>query len=882
MSENLLDQESAFARRRRLYEFIRAGQLGQEVFKEVLPNGEPHQYENVFWDYKIELPTLSQSHKPSDAERDNYNLKMAEIVKDAVSFYNSYGGYLVIGIRNEPREVVGYNKSFDCDELNKKIKAATKHDVDCMFTIHTASSRGNNYKIGIVFIPQRQDNKEPAQFLRDAPTSDQGYKAYKKHDIYFRQGHECKAAQTSDDYSFLCSPGRRQIDPTRDINVTIGLSNNLGPRDPGFISFIGRENYLQELWRWLCDRFSSSKLLAGLGGVGKTTLAREFAEDVIRNSALGFECVIWLSAKQRFYTAILDQYVPATRVDFIDVKSLLRTLLLELGYIEDELDPEWTRSELIDEVVQTLRILPSFVVIDDIDSLNPGQQNEVFHTILQVMNTTIGTAPVPSRALLTARLDLGASPAQLIRVTGLNPPEFYEYVQMIANSIGLNLNIGPSSRLIERFHKVTDGSPTFAASILRFLRLGVNLPSALDTWRGSDGEEVRKFAFEKELSNLTESQVRTLYAACILGDTSVLELQQITQSNSTLLQDDLGELRKYHLLALGNDLLRGGARLIVPSGIRLMGGLIRGRLRDPSRIERECARVQSVSPKLEDKADRILRRVIALWRDQKPEDALEVVSLSDKQYRNNPNLKCLLGRAYLELNPANPQKADVAFRKAYELGCSRAELINLWVEAKRLREDWLGILEITQLEDRQTSAAEKVYFRAEAFSELGQTAEKTGNLNSAIDYYGNAIEEINEAFAKGYARGRVVDLNNLNQAVFQNYIRLIDITTTDRQEHIIVWFAVMRAFGSRVRRSDFIRLGIERLDSWWRAVEGREKQDKNSARLMKEQLMKIDNVKSFLKRSPVSNIELLKLVQAKKDNLNKRWHHYNDSLSIDN
>jgi|SRR5580704_11936835 hypothetical protein len=44
------------------------------------------------------------------------------------------------------------------------------------------------------------------------------------------------------------------------------------------------------------------------GGVGKTTLAREFAEDLVKNAPVGLEKLIWLSAKKQFYTAILGRW----------------------------------------------------------------------------------------------------------------------------------------------------------------------------------------------------------------------------------------------------------------------------------------------------------------------------------------------------------------------------------------------------------------------------------------------------------------------------------------------------------------------------------------------------------------------------------------------
>src|SRR5262245_4807466 len=118
---------SVFARRIRLYGYVQKGEIGIPVLNDLLPDGEPHNYEHQLWDYKVEIPKLPIA--PLSAGNNQANLedsKIAELIKDAVSFYNSYGGYLVIGIRNSPREVVGYAEQFDCDDLNRRLKSVTK------------------------------------------------------------------------------------------------------------------------------------------------------------------------------------------------------------------------------------------------------------------------------------------------------------------------------------------------------------------------------------------------------------------------------------------------------------------------------------------------------------------------------------------------------------------------------------------------------------------------------------------------------------------------------------------------------------------------------------------------------------------------------------
>lgn len=868
--------DSAVNRRRRLYAMVQREELGINVIEELLPNAQPHEYEKQLWDYKQEVPVAPNEVRLSDSQKRLFDVKIAEVVKDAVAFYNTHGGYLVIGVSDNPREIVGWTKGFDCDELNKKIKGATNQTVDCHFVTHMVAVNDKETSVGLLFIPQRPDDQLPAQFLRDAPASESGRKAYGQGDILFRDGHECRPARSADDFSFLCSQRRRQIVPPRDeVGLTTLLDNNLGARDPALVKFIGRDALLSELWRWLCDRYTPVKLLAGIGGVGKTTLAREFAEDIVRSSPMGFERVIWLSAKKRFYAPSLNDYILATRVDFTDASSLLRALLLQLGYNETDIDSEWSQPQLMDEVIGAFRMFPCFLVIDDVDSLEAADQSEVFHTMLQLTGQTVGTAHSASRALLTARLSLGASTSQLLRVSGLDKPEFKEFVQVTASAMELPSSVIRNGRDMDRFHTVTDGSPTFAASILRLIGLGDSLRIALERWRETDGEEVRRFAFKRELDSLRESQLRTLYVLCLLGETSQRELKQITQSTDTLLRDDLAELRKYHLVALESDLPGSGPILRIPESIRLMLPLLKEQVHDPRYLETQCARMRSGSPRLGVDLQHIVTEVVTLWRDNKPEDALEQAEFFSKKHSSNAELKCLLGRAYLRVEPPLAQKAEKAFRAAHTLGCQRPELPGLWAESKKLLGDWVGLIEITQLMDADDLTVENIYLRAQAFGELAQSAHRSGNLQRAAEHYLAGAREINRTFADKRATGRVPELKKMRYDYMHMYVQLINRLTRDSDAHIEVWLAAVDAFKCYVRASGLIRLGVQRLVSWWSAVEARVNYNTASANKLASELKQLNNIIRACKEQESPDQSLLQFCERTSESLAHRLQRYN-------
>ena len=866
--------DSVFARRRRLYTAVQNGELSPRVLEDVLPSGEPLLYEKQLWDYKFELPILPGGTRPTDAILAAHRLVLTEVVKDVVAFYNSYGGYLVIGVSDNPRQIQGFAGFFDCDELNKQVKAVTRHDVDCHYAILDCPAQSPQVKVGLLMIPQRPDSKEPAQFLRDAPASPTGARAFRTFDIYLRDGHECRPAKSADDYALLCSHGRRRFESAFAPSQVPAIDTNLGPREPQLTRFVGRDTDLQKLWRWLCDPFDPGRLLAGLGGVGKTTIARQFVEELIYNPPSGLERVIWLSAKQQIYSASTGEYVPATRVDFSDVATLLRALLAELGTPDSAIDSGWTSTELEQEVVAALQTIPAFIVIDDVDSLEPSEQQATLHAMLRITGRTIGVASTSSRVLLTARLDLGAAPTQLIRITGLPRDELFEFVNMTAQQIGLALNLRVENRLMRLFHEVTDGSPTFAASILRLLEHGDDLRSALERWRGSGGEEVRRFAFGKEVSNLTESQLRVLYTVCVLSDTSLLEVQQVTQSPSGLLHDDIGELRKYHMLVVGGEGPRGGARLIAPSGIRLMSDLIASKIRDPRRIERECSELRKGAAVRNPEAGRIFHVVNALWREGHADAAVDEVQIAVKRTPTSGDLRCLLGRAYLRLDVPKLHEADIAFHRGYDLGCKRPDLMRGWIETRRRREDWMGVVELTQLAERDDDSSDHLFYRSDAYFRLAEAAEASGDLRRAATYCLTSASEIDKAFSKGAAKGRVEDLRSLRSELLHRYVRLIDQLTTGPGDHLDVWIACLEAFQRYVRPAGLVRLGIDRLASWWASVEERESYDRRAGGLMRIQLERLASLMEAIRKQDVRHEPLLAYATERQAHLSLRWASY--------
>jgi hypothetical protein len=165
--------DSAVARRSNISRMIAQGVTDVRVVQELLRDGTAITDEAVLWDFKRELPVLPSS-KLNQALSSEYDAKFSEVVKDSVAFYNTYGGYLLAGIDDATRSIVGFDKLFDAADLNKRIQGATGHSVETIFRTLQIEIGSQTTVVGLLLIPKRSSRVRPAQFKKSATKSSTG------------------------------------------------------------------------------------------------------------------------------------------------------------------------------------------------------------------------------------------------------------------------------------------------------------------------------------------------------------------------------------------------------------------------------------------------------------------------------------------------------------------------------------------------------------------------------------------------------------------------------------------------------------------------------------------------------------------------------------
>jgi hypothetical protein len=361
--------------------------LTKDLITNLLPNGQPHGFESQLWDYKEKPPVLPSPASKTDKK--TFKSEIGDIIKDAVAFHNAYGGYIIFGVADKGKDrLKGCDKELDCGDLNKRIAGYTEANFECLYKTMEVVGHPNKRQVGVLLIPRRSPDAQPVKFRKDGPEKPAGGKSFSK-DTYVRVRDECRpAAASSDDWKFLHSdrtpPGCATTPRPRPIN------SNLKARDQELIEFVGREDSLAELRTWLTDVKALVRLITGIGGLGKTTLAYRFAEEVTETKASSIEWVIWLTAKEQTYSALRGQMVPTGKVDFDDLRTLYHALLKALSHEFPIADDEPDIDELTDRVVEALSTYSCLVVVDDIDGLSPDQQKEVVPALNGIALRTVG------------------------------------------------------------------------------------------------------------------------------------------------------------------------------------------------------------------------------------------------------------------------------------------------------------------------------------------------------------------------------------------------------------------------------------------------------------------------------------------------------------
>jgi hypothetical protein len=771
---------------------------------------------------------------------------LAELVKDAVAFHNAFGGYILFGVTDKGRNrLVGFEGEFNCSELNAAVQRYTESSIECLYhTLETAV--GNNdqkLRFGLLLIPRRAAGAPPVRMIRKGPEKPGGKLVFNA-DVYVRVRDQCRAAvNTHDDWLFLHSD---RLPPEQIAGQTsVPIQGHLPARDSDLIEFVGREPQLAELRQWISDPRSPVRLITGIGGLGKTTLAYRFAEEVLQTRAGEVEAVIWLTAKQQTYSALRGKMVPTSKVDFSDLGSLFDAVLKILSYEMPVSDEEFSLPEISDRLVEGLSIIPALIIVDDLDSLSPDEQRETVAALNSVALRTVGRDLSPSRILMTSRIDQGLPPTAIVKIRGLERDAFEAHLTNLCSVFGVSQYSGGE---LDEVFEASSGSPLFAASIVRLVKLGEDRREVIEKWRGADGEEVRSFAFKRELGRIMGMPAKVLYAVMLLGETTLKDIAEVLELPTRTVRERLAELQAYHLLATVTK-GQSDSAISIPSELQAVSDLVKEQLGSASKpIEEAVARAHEKSGNIDRQVGAGIRTIARYWAQDEFVEAIISATELRKKFPGNGDVASVLGAALLRAKPPRFREAERELEAANKLGCTKAELLPNMVKAKSELEDWSGLREITRTRvSNEFNRDVALSGHLKANRELISIARIRGD---AVRIAELAIEAVERITAK--LRRTRLEPNFFQSLVSQRfdfaraYIDALNREFTRDGDRLRIFEGVARLAAADVVVLDLLETGVEALERWWRDVENRPVADFAACKILSRMLGKLEGIEQQL------------------------------------
>lgn len=710
-----------------LHACVSSGSLDSEILTEL--RGRTAVPECEVLDFKQQLPE-------TDAE-------YVKAIRDLVALHNSYGGFLVFGVKETERdkffEVVGVPEG----KLKiRKIRDLAREYLGADLRISLTRSLIDSKGVEIVWVAKRATGENPLKFIKNGPDENPRAPVFRRSQVVFRRLDSNAIATHSDDYDFLFSKRRPpSIELAPEDSVTENpLEHNLPDRSLVCSRFVGRRSDLVNLWAWLADDFSRVRLIAGEGGLGKTTLAYRFAEGVATRRVKPYEQVVWLTAKKRQFIPAEDSYRENARRDYEDANSLFKAIASAHGCLPSDFEGQSTQ-ELMRIALESCATTPSFIVIDDVDSLSPEDQQRSLEIGMRT--------PAKTKILLTTRINFSYAPENVLKLDGLEETEYREYVAVIRSRYGLPpLKEGKTAQI----RTITSGSPLFTDSLLRLERRGATIEQAMNQWKNQKGIEARKAALQREIQQLSREAKRTLFVISHNKSASFVELSQILGYAEQTLSDALQELAGLFLVSA--PAISREARFTV----ELNTGLLVIELSQSLGIDHSAlvaaskrVRTDAVGLGLQKRSGIVgqaISQAIALHAKGEPKRALETVNAAAKKLsRPNADLLLAVGRFSLKLDQPNREQASKCFSDAYELGQRKQLLFDLWFEAEYGRGNLDVSLEVTaKAIDNDIGDAYRWYERrAQIHMARAQRSKATVSSDTVIREIDNAIENLRNA-----------------------------------------------------------------------------------------------------------------------------------------
>jgi hypothetical protein len=285
--------------------------------------------------------------------------------------------------------------------------------------------------------------------------------------------------------------------------------------------------------------------LYGLGGIGKTALAREAADLSLRDGT--FQHVVWISAKTEKFEGV---GVEKLSVSDLTLDSLLDEIARQCHLPHLMAQPS---EERVLSIQQVLATRPVLIVIDNLETVT--RYEEFVTGVSELLRGR-------SKALLTSRHEVERTNVHSMRLDGLDARESVVFLHEEGRSRGVTEIVEAPREMLLALHRVTGGAPLAMRLVVgqlsrQPLELVVkDLEEAL--FEGQDYPFYR-FVFKHSWALLTLGAKKVLVSMSVFAPAvggPVQMVRQVSKADEAVFYSAMDELVRMSLVDFGGELGR--------------------------------------------------------------------------------------------------------------------------------------------------------------------------------------------------------------------------------------------------------------------------------------------------------------------------------------
>lgn len=661
----------------------------------------------------------------------------ASIIRLALGFYNSFGGVIVFGVRDEDKSLCGLTKRFDIEAFTDVVTNLTQERIE--FVTREYRMPGSEERVLVLLIPRRGIVR-PA-VLKSA------FDKYPAGTIWVRDRHSVREL----DESFIPLVFSDRSDLSRSVGSDGYRSVHRSlPESPATMQkFIGRRDLLIRLWDWLIFDSKPRLYLHGPGGSGKSTLAYEFATQVAERGASvefpGTGCldyVIWISGKETELNPHTATEQPFALRRFDDASSQYKAILVDSAI--------WTKDDVDglneDQLIERLKVLfntyAGLIIIDDVDALSRrGKDTGEESLFVSLMGNSKTT-----KVLYTLRYPPPSAISSSCKVPELaKNHEYDDFVTACANQLQVEQ---PTKSEMAQIADATSRLPLLIETVIGLRGVCGSYPAALEQFREKGGDRARRYLYQREYDRLeSRGRSREVLAALLLLDEAVTfpVIAQILNIEDSLVRDAISECGSIFLSSRESGKGETEYKLATPAKPYISNVSVE--LRHFATIKRRVELFLSKNTNMSPEEAALIVQLDRLVRAQKFQDA---VDLYESRNRSDPvitnhKVQGLIGQSYANLGPDYRTKARECFKSATSLGYFDVFMARSWFHLEQDTQVGtkaaIGVCE-RFLSQSGLSARDRAEFQSKLASCYHEEARKLSSVSSekTIDLFSRSLE----------------------------------------------------------------------------------------------------------------------------------------------